>query len=364
MSIPAVVFVDPVAAHLEVAALSVLDRMIVALHRGGCTRITLVTDIVLPELKRTWGLGISFNAVPRPPELEGPTLVAQSCLLIQPADVAQVIEDGGRLATDVGEPLPLGVTNRLGGTLEESLPIAPLVPAEGVTALIETPEQAKAATKALWISLTSSADGIVDVYFNRPLGRPLSKLLIRTPVTPNQVTIFAMLVGVLSGWFFSRGDHVSGIVGALVFQLAAMIDCIDGDIARSVFKETPVGKWLDIAADQVAHVAIFGGIAWGVTQSGSDAPTLYLGASMIVGALISFAVVVRGLAKPEDQRDPRLAKLIDSATTRDFSILLIIAAWFDALDWFLWVGAFGVHGFWILALAIQTLGAKPAREAA
>ena len=82
-----------------------------------------------------------------------------------------------------------------------------------------------------------------------------------------------MLVGVLSGWFFAKGDHASGIIGALVFQLAAMIDCIDGDIARSVFKETPIGKWLDIAADQVAHVAIFGGIAYGVTQSGSDAPT-------------------------------------------------------------------------------------------
>lgn len=364
MSTSAVVFVDPEAAHLEVAALSVLDRLIVSLRRGGCDKITLVTDIVLPNLTRTWGLGISFEAKPRPPALEGPTLIARSNLLVQPGDIARVIEDQGRLATEIGEPLPLGMSTSLGPTLEDSLPAEPIVPAEGVTRVVETREQARAATKALWASLTSSADGVVDVWFNRPLGRPLSKLLIRTPVTPNQVTIASMLIGVAAGWFFARGDRNSALLGALLFQLAALVDCIDGDIARAVYKETPIGKWLDIAADQVAHVAIFGGIAWGVMQSGSDAPTLSLGASMIVGALISFAVVVRGLAKPEDERDPRLARLIDSATTRDFSVLLIIAAWFDALDIFLWVGAFGVHGFWILALGIQLVTRNKAEATA
>ena len=94
----------------------------------------------------------------------------------------------------------------------------------------------------LWASLTSASDGFVDKVFNRPCGRPLSKLLIHTPVSPNMVSVASILTGVVSAIFFASGQFITGIVGALLFQLSAIVDCVDGDIARVLFKESRLGK--------------------------------------------------------------------------------------------------------------------------
>src|SRR5436309_14184656 len=75
------------------------------------------------------------------------------------------------------------------------------------------------AERRLSASLTSSADGIVDRFLNRPLGRYLSKILIRAPFSPNQVSIVSALVGILSGWFFAGGYLISG---ALFLQFSAI----------------------------------------------------------------------------------------------------------------------------------------------
>jgi hypothetical protein len=48
-----------------------------------------------------------------------------------------------------------------------------------------------------------------------------------------------------------------------------------------------------------------------------------------------------------------LQKLIDSATNRDFSALVLVLACFNRLHWFLWLSAIGSHLFWMTALALQ-----------
>lgn len=218
--------------------------------------------------------------------------------------------------------------------------------------------------KLLWDSLTSSSDGVVDKYFNRPLGRFLSKVLIHTPVTPNQVTVVSMLVGLLGAYYFAVGNYTAGILGALLLQLSALIDCVDGDIARVVFKESPVGKWLDITLDQVVHVAVFAAIAAGLARQGIEAPVMWLGISAVAGALISFPVVVRGRMLANKDTDTRLEKFIDAASTRDFTALVLFLAFLGKLHWFLWLTAISVHIFWITALVLQLPKSSKIRPAA
>src|SRR5206468_255083 len=114
--------------------------------------------------------------------------------------------------------------------------------------------------------------------------------LIRAQISPNQVSIASMLVGILSGCFFARGYFISG---ALLLQLSAIIDCVDGDLARVLYKETRLGKWLDLVGDQFVHVAVFAGIGFGLASSDPASPTLALGISAVLGTIISFAVIVR-----------------------------------------------------------------------
>ena len=198
---------------------------------------------------------------------------------------------------------------------------------------------------------------LVDRFFNRPVGRPLSKLLVRTPISPNQVSIVSILIGLAAAWFFARGNFITG---ALVFQLCAIIDCVDGDLARALFKQSRLGKWLDLGGDQVVHFSVFAGIGIGVARLDPSVPALALGASAALGVLLCFAVIVRAMRQPAAQRGPLLNKLLDATANRDFSVLLLALALFGRMDLFLWMAGIGIHLFWIALLALQSVRVAPA----
>ena len=259
----------------------------------------------------------------------------------------------------MGEALSIGVIESPGSSPEAALADTPELRATGVARQVTDSASAAAAERALWTSLTSASDGLVDKYFNRPIGRPLSRLLIRTPITPNTISITAIIIGIVSAFSFAFGTYKSMIVGALLLQLSAIIDCIDGDVARVVFKETPVGKWIDFAGDQIVHVGVFAGIALGVAKSSRGPEVLWLGVSAVVGALLSFGVVLRGMRSRSGQSSAA-KRLIDASANRDFSVLVLFFALLDLTHVFLWLAAIGSHLFWILALSVQN--ARPAQN--
>jgi phosphatidylglycerophosphate synthase len=355
MSLPTVIFCEENSAFQYVAGLSLLDRLLVAAHRAGATRITVVSGTPLPQLKRASALGITFQTTAQSPEASAPTLVLTTGALVQTADLKRVIEQRGRLVKPDGTLLPVGVLNSVStAPFDSQLANHPPIRATGVAELINDSASAAHATGKLWASLTSSADGFVDKYFNRPAGRALfSKLLIHTPISPNQVSVAATLIGLLSAACFADGSPRTAIWGAVLLQLSAIVDCVDGDLARVLFKESPLGKWLDVVGDQIVHIGVFVCIGIGLYRAGSAAPVLLLAASAAIGVVISFSIVMRGLMQPESQRNTRLQKLIDATTNRDFSVLLLVLALAGKLEWFLWMTAIGVHVFWVLALSLQ-----------
>lgn len=352
-AVPAVLIADPATAGLEVVALSLLDRLLVAAHRGGCHPITVVATGPLPDLRRARALRVAFDVVPQLPALAPGTLIASTRQLVLAGDIRRIVHQGGRLVALDGTALPAG---RIESTPTDAAdPWKDLRPVKalGVASPVHDVASAEAAGEALWSSLTSSSDGTVDRHFNRPVGRRLlSRWLVHTPITPNQISVGATILGVLAGFLFTLGSRQWSIVAAVLFQISAIIDCVDGDVARAVFKESPLGKWLDIVGDQVVHASVFIGIAVGLWRASAAAPFLWLGGSAVLGGLIAFVVVLRGMRQPGGA-DGRLQKLIDGATNRDFSVLVLILAIVDRLGWFLWLAAIGSHLFWILALTLQ-----------
>jgi phosphatidylglycerophosphate synthase len=356
-SLPAIILCDEENAALKVAGLPILDRLIVAAHRAGAAQIGVVSSKPLPLLPRTTALGISFQLVADMPNIEQPTLVLSTGLLVQAADLKALVRNRGRLVGRDGVPLPAGViTEPLLRDLEEQLRQLPEVVAQGVAEAITGASSVPAVSRALWDSMGSPLDGAADKYFNRPVGRILSKQLVHTSVSPNQVSVAASLLGLLSALLFAGGSHDAAVLGAIVLQLSAILDAVDGDLARVMFKESALGKWLDIVGDQVVHVAVFVAIGVGLYRAGSAAPVIPLTASAGIGVVISFIVVVRGLKQLESRSNPRSQRLIESTANRDFSVLLMILALLDKLDWFLWMSAVGVHIFWIAGLVVQKTG--------
>lgn len=352
-AVPAVLLADPGTAGLPVVALTLLDRLIVAVHRGGCSPITVVATGPLPDLRRTRALGIAFDVVPQLPPLAAGTLVASTRQLLLAGDIRQLTESTGRLTTSDGTPLPAGRIDKAPTDPTDPWKTLPSIVARGVACPVHDPASARAAGEALWASLSSSSDGTVDRFFNRPVGRQLlSRWLVHTPITPNQISVAATVLGLTAGALFGFGVQKLSILAGVLFQVSAIIDCVDGDVARSVFKESALGKWLDIIGDQVVHASVFAGIAIGLWRQGAQGPFLWLGGSAVVGGFIAFLVILRGMRTP-GPANSRLQKLIDAATNRDFSVLVLILACVDRLGLFLWAAAIGSHVFWILALILQ-----------
>ena len=342
---PAVLVCDARTSNLEVAGLTVLDRLVVTAHRAGCDPIFLVCE-TMPALARTQAMGIATITLQEFPKSEGVALLITGGVVVEPRDLARVIEAGGQLIAENGSPLP--VTMNTSGR--------PPVPALGVACAVTDATSAREAERKLWASLTSSADGLVDRFFNRPLGRPLSKLLAQTPVSPNQVSLLSILIGVASAWFFAAGSFV---MGALILQLSAVVDCVDGDLARVLFKQSRAGKWLDLAGDQVVHFSVFAAIGMGVSRLDPSVPALTLGLSAALGVLLSFAVIVRALRQPVAHRRPLLNKLLEATANRDFSVVLLLLAIFGRMDLFLWMAGIGVHVFWIALLILVWRSTRP-----
>lgn len=362
---PAVILVDAETKALKVAAMTLLDRHLVAAHRAGCRPIRVVCEgpLPLPRRSRSAAWQIPFEVLR---EWDGvrtePTLVLRTDCLVSVVDVKRLVAGEGPVRmVDAGG----GVVNAMmlaagRDDWEAAASVAPLMSAQGVCCRVKDQRSARAATRDLWASITSSTDGLVDRVFNRPVGRPFSRMLIHTPVTPNMISVSATLLGLVAAFLFAQGTPGWSIAAALLFQVSAILDCMDGDVARVVFKESPLGKWLDIVGDQVVHIGVFLGIAIGVGVRDGVPEAEWLGGMAAAGAAISFAVVLRGMKSGASGGGGMLGRLLDAATNRDFSVLVLVLALMDRLVWFLWLAAVGSHVFWMLLLALQ-LGRRPAR---
>ena len=208
-------------------------------------------------------------------------------------------------------------------------------------------------------------DGLVDRYVNRKCSGFFTKIFLKLGWTPNTITLLSMCIGLLAGGFLLPGIWEWALLGALLFQLSVIIDCCDGEVARLTYAESKFGQELDIWADNVVHIGIFAGMAGGAYLHGpweqSTFPLL-LGASAILANVVSLLLVnharhlrtrPRNLQHLGDQDREKIDKMLGNVVNRDFSILVLICAWFGILHWFLALAAIGSWFFvmsmtWIL----------------
>jgi CDP-alcohol phosphatidyltransferase len=127
----------------------------------------------------------------------------------------------------------------------------------------------------------------VDLVIFRPLAFAFVKAIYATRLTPNQVTLLSMIVGVSSGVFFALGVPAAIILGGILLGAATVLDCADGQLARLKKNGTHLGRVLDGVVDYVYTISAFVGIALGC-RNGSMGPWLWWGFVAAAGA--SYAV--------------------------------------------------------------------------
>lgn len=221
---------------------------------------------------------------------------------------------------------------------------------------------AQAAERRLFQSLRGQYEGFVDTYFNRAISAWLSRLFLALRLSPNAITLVSTAIGLAAAVAFARGTYAAGVVGALLFQLAAIVDCCDGEVARLTFTESPLGEQLDILTDNVVHMAIFAGLGWGLflAQGGwrgtASLPwlPLALGGAAVFANAMALWLVTRAMAIGKrqgwssPQQAARVEFILKNMASRDFSVLLLLFAVIGKLSWFLWMTAIGANLFWLM----------------
>ncbi|HET7250992.1 MAG TPA: CDP-alcohol phosphatidyltransferase family protein [Gemmatimonadales bacterium] len=98
----------------------------------------------------------------------------------------------------------------------------------------------------------------IDLRFFRPAGLRLARLLAPTAVTPNQVTLWAMLVGVLAGHLFYYSSRTVNLIGVALFIVSDIFDSADGQLARMRGTSSRLGRLLDGSCDSVRFISLYG----------------------------------------------------------------------------------------------------------
>ena len=99
-----------------------------------------------------------------------------------------------------------------------------------------------------------------DAWWTVLLVDPLASRLVRftanrTRVTPNQLTVGALILGLAAGACFAVASWPWLLAGALLYHLSFTLDCMDGKIARLKGTGSVFGAWLDYIFDRVRVLA-------------------------------------------------------------------------------------------------------------
>jgi hypothetical protein len=148
-------------------------------------------------------------------------------------------------------------------------------------------------------------------------------------------------------------------------------------VARLKYQYSKIGGWLDVWADNVVHICVFAAIARAAAHGLGMPLALTMGALAVSGVLLCVAVIF-GLAKLQERLRPgqasslaatnRLSEncqartdtgptpidtVINEATSRDFTVLIVVFALLGKLEWFAVMAGIGSHVFWMTFAVIQ-----------
>jgi hypothetical protein len=121
------------------------------------------------------------------------------------------------------------------------------------------------------------ADGFFTTFFVSTYSRFIARWAARRGLTPNQVTLISIFLGLLSAGAFATGTRAGWVAGGVLIYFAFVFDCVDGQLARYARKFGVLGAWLDATFDRFKEYVVFAGLAVGAAVAGvGDVWTLAL----------------------------------------------------------------------------------------
>jgi len=348
---------DDAAARLAatpVAGRSLAARAMVAALRAGASLIAVPSPLRDAEIERVLRRMPALTAAvrwltpdhPAPADEPAPWLLLPASSLIHVDALAGLLAApaprGAVLAPSAVGPAPVALAPTalvaaLWADLAAGRPVgaalarrlaeagAELREATGPHVTVREAGDLDRAEEALQATLGIAADSAVDRHLHRRGSRWISRLLVWTPVTPNQVSLLSLAIGLVAIWCFWHATAASALLGVLAYALACIVDHADGEIARLTFQESRLGANLDWTIDTLIHAGIVLGI--GVSSGGRLMGLV----GLLAAAGVTLSAVLTRYLPGEPEPGPPAGGLLRNVASRDVFYVVVLS--FAALRW-------------------------------
>lgn len=126
-----------------------------------------------------------------------------------------------------------------------------------------------ACKRAEWLlirRMNKSFEGPVDALINWRFSMRITRVLSHRSlaVTPNHITICAILIGFVASFLTSRGTYAHGALAGVLLELNSILDSCDGELARLRFQYSKLGQWLDNLSDDIVDNLFIAATGYGL----------------------------------------------------------------------------------------------------
>ena len=195
----------------------------------------------------------------------------------------------------------------------------------------------------------------------RQCSQPCSAILVKLPITPNQITTASLLLGVTGGIFFISSNFETQLIGSFIFFLSYILDNCDGEVARYKNLTSSFGEEFDTFVDWIVHAFFFATLGYGTWLETENLIWLWVGLIASAGATINYFLVTF-ILKFKDCDDQTQGANFDETMTQkiiyifreifrsDFCFIVILLTIIDYHWLLLPAAAIGTQIYWIMAL--------------
>lgn len=119
----------------------------------------------------------------------------------------------------------------------------------------------------------------------RKITDPMTRLLCRTGISPNLLTVIGFLFNVVVAWIVALGHQRSA---GILLTLGSLCDFFDGALARQSAQTSRFGAFLDSVLDRFSESVIFLGLLWYAFVRSDQTSLLLVYVTIISSLLVSY----------------------------------------------------------------------------
>lgn len=192
----------------------------------------------------------------------------------------------------------------------------------------------------LFSVIRQNTEGWVAKGINKTISFAITRFLVRTNITPNQITFVNLLIAFLAFFLLMSPSYLGRVLGAFLMAFSSIVDGCDGEVARLKLMTSKFGAWFDTIADDFSNNLFVVGLSLGPYRETGQWFYLDFGSINLVLSLGVTAIIYHQLInskkegnakdfkpvwdKPQAGGRKSLFEMIRPLMKRDFFIVVIL----------------------------------------